>query len=351
MSAPPVLRVLIVDRHEVSRAAIRALLRTEGLEVVADVATAAEGLALAAELKPDIAIVDIDRAAAQKLATAGVLARLAARAVLTSSTPPQTDPNGYTFIPKSEICARVLRQALAHEFGVERSELVGSLERAYAGRSPTHPSIPADRSNETETIMRTLVSGLFITLDGVVEDPHSWNPPYYDDEMTEAVQSALKASDTHLYGRRSYDMFRSVFTGPRSERIGHAPIMNDTPKVLVSTNIADTGWGHTTVISRDVAARIGELKQRPGGTINVQASPTLVRFLLDEGLLDELHLLIHPVIVGSGQRLFDGVSAPASFVVIEATRFTSGVLSLRLAPRSTVDADARGRSVSGAALA
>lgn len=182
--------------------------------------------------------------------------------------------------------------------------------------------------------MRTLISGLFITLDGVVEDPHSWNPPYYNHEMTEAVQSALTASDTHLYGRRSYEMFRSVFTGPGSERIGHARIMNDTPKVLVSANVVDAGWGQTTVISGDVAARIRELKQGPGATISVGASPTLVRFLLGEGLLDELHLLVHPVIVGAGQRLFDGVTL-ISFDVIEATPFTTGVMSLRLAPKST----------------
>jgi dihydrofolate reductase len=201
--------------------------------------------------------------------------------------------------------------------------------------------------------MRMLISGLFITLDGVVEDPHSWNPPYYNHEMTESVQSALTASDTHLYGRRSYEMFRSVFTGPGSERIGHAPIMNDTPKVLVSTNVADAGWGQTTVITRDVAARIRELKQRPGGPISVQASPTLVRFLLADGLLDELHLLIHPVVVGTGQRLFDGVSSPASFDVTKVARFTTGVVSMRLVPRSTagspVTVDFHQRSVPGPA--
>lgn len=108
----PALRVLIVDRHEVSRAAIRALLRTEGLEVVGDVATAGEGLGLADRARPDIAIVDIDPAAARALATAGALARLAAGVVLTSSTPVPPDLNGCTFIPKSDISARLLRQAL-----------------------------------------------------------------------------------------------------------------------------------------------------------------------------------------------------------------------------------------------
>ncbi|MGO9753890.1 MAG: response regulator transcription factor [Solirubrobacteraceae bacterium] len=112
---PPALRVLIVDPHEVSRAAIRALLRTEGLQVVADVATAAEGLGLAPEARPDIAIVDVDPRSALALATGRALTGLAARVVLTASTPLQAAPNEYTFIPKAEICARRLRQALTAE--------------------------------------------------------------------------------------------------------------------------------------------------------------------------------------------------------------------------------------------
>jgi DNA-binding NarL/FixJ family response regulator len=110
----PALRVLIVDPHEVSRAAIRALLRTEGLEVVADVATATEGLGLAPEARPDIAIVDVDPRSPLALATGRALTGLAARVVLTASTPLQA-ANEYTFIPKAEICARRLRQALIPE--------------------------------------------------------------------------------------------------------------------------------------------------------------------------------------------------------------------------------------------
>ncbi len=109
---PPALRVLLVDRHEVSRAAIRALLRTEGLDVVADVATTAEGLALADQAKPDIAIVDVDPGSAHPLEAGDALTGLAARVVLTASTPLQSAANGYTVIPKSEICARRPRQAL-----------------------------------------------------------------------------------------------------------------------------------------------------------------------------------------------------------------------------------------------
>ena len=183
--------------------------------------------------------------------------------------------------------------------------------------------------------MRKLISGMFITLDGVVETPHKWNPPYYNQEMTDVVQAQLAASDTHLYGRRSYEMFRSVFTGPAAGRIPHAPIMNETPKVLVSSRLTDPDWGPTTLITGDVAAEIRSLKEQPGKNINVEASGTLVRFLLEEGLLDELHLLVHPIVVGTGKRLFEDGGRHASLRLLESKTFTTGVTYLRLAPSGT----------------
>lgn len=83
-------------------------------------------------------------------------------------------------------------------------------------------------------------------------------------------------------------------------------MMTSTPKVVISTTLTDPGWGPTTVISSDVTAELAELRQQPGGTIAVAASGTLVRFLLAEGLLDELRLLVHPVVVGAGRHLFEG---------------------------------------------
>jgi dihydrofolate reductase len=173
---------------------------------------------------------------------------------------------------------------------------------------------------------------MFITLDGVVESPHSWNPPYYNQEMTDTVQAQLADSDTHLYGRRSYEMFRSVFTGPAAERIAHAPIMTGTPKVLVSTTATDPDWGPTTLITGDIAAEVRELKQQPGKNINVQASGTLVRFLLRADLLDELNLLVHPVVVGTGKRLFEHGTPQVHLRLLEAKAFATGVVLLRLAP-------------------
>jgi dihydrofolate reductase len=146
------------------------------------------------------------------------------------------------------------------------------------------------------------------------------------------VQAQLAASDTHLYGRRSYEQFRAVFTGPARERIGHAELMNTTPKVLVSTTIENADWGPTTVIRDDVAAQLAELKRQPGTNINVGASGTLVRFLLRESLLDELNLHVHPLILGHGQRLFDGFEAEVPLQLLEAKRHSTGVVVLRYAP-------------------
>ena len=180
--------------------------------------------------------------------------------------------------------------------------------------------------------MRKIVSGLFITLDGVIDAPQEWNPPFYGPEMTADVQAQLAASDTHLYGRCSYELFRSVFTGPARDRIGHAELMNTTPKVVVSTTIEDADWGPTTVIRDNVATQIAELKAQPGTNINVGASATLVRFLLQERLLDELNLHVHPLVRGRGQRLFDGLAARVPLELVESTPHSTGVVVLRYRP-------------------
>lgn len=175
--------------------------------------------------------------------------------------------------------------------------------------------------------MRKIIAGLFISLDGVIDDPHEWNPPYYDDELSQAVMPQVSAADLHLYGRRSYELFRSVFTGPNPPP--HAPVMTDKPKFVVSTTLRDPDWGPTTVISRDVAAELSKLKQQPGGSISVGASGELVRFLLTKGLLDELNLLVHPVLVGNGRHLFEDGQQQIPLKLVETRPHRNGVLALR----------------------
>jgi dihydrofolate reductase len=177
--------------------------------------------------------------------------------------------------------------------------------------------------------MRRIIAGMFITADGVVEAPEKWNPPYYDDELNQALMPALAAAGAHLYGRRSYELFRAVFTGPTAPP--HAELMTSTPKVVISTTLKDPDWGPTTVISRDVTAALTELKQQPGKDITIGASGTLVRFLLTEGLVDELNLLVHPVMVGTGRHLFEGGRQHVPLMLLESRPHRNGVVALRYA--------------------
>lgn len=175
--------------------------------------------------------------------------------------------------------------------------------------------------------MRKIIAGMFITLDGVIEAPEKWNPPYFSDELMQAVMAPLAGADLHLYGRRSYEEFRAVFTGPAAPP--HAPVMTSAPKAVVSATLDRPDWGPTTVISSDVAAEITKLKQQPGGDITVGASGTLVRFLLEEGLLDELILLVHPVVVGTGKHLFEGGGMQVPLSLLESRQHRNGVVALR----------------------
>ena len=177
--------------------------------------------------------------------------------------------------------------------------------------------------------MSKITAGLFITLDGVIDAPHEWNPRYYDDELSQAVMPQLTAAATHLYGRRSYELFRSVFSGTNAPP--HASLMTGKPKVVASSTLSDPSWGPTTVIKRNAAAQLAKLKEEQAGDISVGASGTLVRFLLAEGLLDELTLLVHPVVVGTGRHLFEDGNSQVPLTLLEARPHSNGVVMLRYA--------------------
>jgi dihydrofolate reductase len=172
--------------------------------------------------------------------------------------------------------------------------------------------------------MRKIVSGLFISLDGVVEAPDQWHFPYFNEEMGKAVQSMMVSSEAMLLGRQTYEEFAAYWPTSTDDFAGH---MNGTPKYVVSNTLTSADWQNSTLISGDVIKELARLKEQPGGNLATTGSGTLVRSLLREGLLDELHLLVHPIVVGNGRRLFDdGPQVPLRLT--DSQTFSTGVLHL-----------------------
>ncbi len=179
--------------------------------------------------------------------------------------------------------------------------------------------------------MRKIVAGLFISLDGVVEAPDKWHFPYWSDEMGEAVQSQMAAADTMLLGRRTYEEFAGFWPQQKSD-VPAADFMNNTPKLVVSTTLDTVEWQNSTLIKGNVAQELSKLKQQPGKDISITGSATLVRSLLRDNLLDELRLLVHPIVVGSGKRLFEEGTGQVPLKLVDSKTFSTGVLYLTYAP-------------------
>jgi len=181
--------------------------------------------------------------------------------------------------------------------------------------------------------MRKVTAGLFVSLDGVTESPEEWQLPYFNDEMGEAVGAAMAAADAMLLGRVTYEEFASYWPGVSSEDQPFADHMNNTPKYVVSRTLEEPlEWNNSTLIKGNVAEEISRLKRQPGKDIGITGSVTLVQSLLQEDLLDELGLMIHPVVVGSGKRLFEEEDVPQELKLVDSKTFSTGVVYLTYRP-------------------
>jgi dihydrofolate reductase len=179
--------------------------------------------------------------------------------------------------------------------------------------------------------MRKIVAGLFISLDGVVEAPHEWHFPYHNDEMSEAVEAQMAESDTILLGRVTYEAFAAYWPQQSSDMPG-ADHMNNTPKLVASTTLDNVEWQNATLIKGDVAEELTRLKRQPGKNIGITGSATLVRSLMRAGVLDELTLLLHPIVVGHGQRLFEDIGEQIPLKLADSKTFSTGALRLTYVP-------------------
>jgi dihydrofolate reductase len=184
--------------------------------------------------------------------------------------------------------------------------------------------------------MRKIVTGLFISLDGVVEAPDQWHFPYFNDEMGAAVDATFSPADIMLFGRKTYDSFAGAW--PDREAAGgedapFAKALGDARKIVLSNQRLEFTWRNTEQLHGDFIEAVTALKNEPGdGTIGMSGSVSVVRQLLAAGLLDELHLLLHPIAVRKGMRLFDEGEPPIPLGLISSQTFTTGVLNLVYAP-------------------
>lgn len=179
--------------------------------------------------------------------------------------------------------------------------------------------------------MRKIVAGLFMSLDGVVEAPDQWHFPYYNDEMGMAVDASIGQSDTLLLGRKTYDSFAGAW--PDRETAGEedaafAKKLGDARKIVVSRQPLEFTWRNSELLRGDLVDAVAALKAEPGGMISMSGSVSVVRQLLEADLLDELHLLLHPIAVRHGERLFDDNEATLPLVLLSSQMFSTGVLNL-----------------------
>ena len=178
--------------------------------------------------------------------------------------------------------------------------------------------------------MGKIVANFFISLDGVVESPDQWHFPYFNDEMGAAVGSGIETVKAFLMGRVGYEEWADYWPNQGPEE-PFSSFINNVPKYVVSNTLKEATWNNTTVVSGDVAAKLRRIKQETEGDIGMSGSATLVRWLLANDLLDELALMVHPIAVGRGQRLFeDTPTHPLKLVRHEV--FETGVLNLTYAP-------------------
>jgi dihydrofolate reductase len=180
--------------------------------------------------------------------------------------------------------------------------------------------------------MRKTVAGLAVSLDGVVESPSNWM--LMNDEMGEVIRAGLAQSDAILLGRRTYLEFADLWPNQPHDML-MADFMNTTPKHIVSSTLDRLTWANSSLVAGDLVEEVTRLKQRPGKNILIPGSPQLVGSLVRAGLLDELGLMVHPIVVGVGMRLFEEITHRVRLDLVETKRFSTGVVFLSYRPAAT----------------
>lgn len=194
--------------------------------------------------------------------------------------------------------------------------------------------------------MRKIVVSEFLTLDGVMQGPGSpdedreggfehggWQRRFtFDDAQMKALGEAITATDAYLFGRKTYENM-AAYWPHQPDTDMFAAVLNPRPKYVVSRTLREPlEWQNSTLIRDNVAEEIGRLKQQPGKNITVLGSGELVQALIQNDLVDEFALFVHPLVLGSGKRLFREGLAARRFELVDSTASSEGVLTLTYRP-------------------
>jgi len=188
------------------------------------------------------------------------------------------------------------------------------------------------KDQKVEVSVRKLVALELMSLDGVLEAPEEWAFSYSNKEMEEANASGMAASDAMLLGRVTYETL-AAFWPNQPAGTPMVDYINSVPKFVVSTTLEEPlKWNNSTLLEGDVAEGIAKLKRRPAKDITIIGSGTLVRSLLQDDLLDQLRLMVHPLVLGGGKRLFEDGDDRKPLKLIDSRTFGTGVLYLTYRP-------------------
>ena len=178
--------------------------------------------------------------------------------------------------------------------------------------------------------MRKVVSGLFISMDGVAESPDKWQFDNFDEDMMELLGEHLASTDAVMLGRVTYEEWADYW--PSSQDEPFASYINNVPKYVVSTTLDSVEWQNSQLVKGNLAAAVAMLKQQPGKNIALTGSPSLVRSMVQQDLVDELTLMVHPVVAGSGKRLFGDGDSLKRMKLVRSKITRTGVALLTYQP-------------------
>lgn len=181
---------------------------------------------------------------------------------------------------------------------------------------------------------RKLIAMEWVTVDGVfdADTMDTWFNPYLTDERSRCITERIQSSGAFLIGRTTYQMFAAYWPALKNDEFGIAGRMNGLPKHVVSRTLPAADWNNSHIIRDDVAGAVRALKGQAGQDILLPGSATLLWSLLPLGLVDEVHLLVHPIVAGKGKRLFRDLPEATRLELLDSRSLAAGVLSLRYRP-------------------